>query len=176
MPALTAHLLQSSKSGSSSRCTNRLRSGRGNREVNAAFGGGIAGRDHNPAVRQPIFSKRSIQNQLIAACLCHLRRRSQLVKEENALATFGQEFWRYPLGLVSGDPRETTEIHRIELDRAHIEETYLAISSDLVHDLRFANAAGAPDMHRHTLADQRMQRFQQSGGYHRITFQDEEDG
>src|ERR1700751_1438091 len=62
------------------------------REVNAAFGGGIAGRDQNPAVRQPIFSKRSIQNQLIAACLCHLRRRSQLVKEENALATFGQEF------------------------------------------------------------------------------------
>ena len=57
--------------------------------------------------------------------------------------------------------RQTTKIHRIELNGAHIKELHLAISRDLVDDLGFADTAGAPNMQWHTLADQRMQRFQE---------------
>ena len=89
----------------------------------------------------------------------------------------GQELRRHPFGLVRGDPRQTAEIDRIELHRADIEELAscgLAATWATIWDLPTPHA---PQICRGTRsADQRMQRFQQSGGFHRITFRNGEYG
>jgi hypothetical protein len=45
------------------------------------------------------------------------------------------------------------------LHGAHVKELKVEIVRDLRDDLRFADAARAPDMERHTFADQRMKRL-----------------
>ena len=146
------------------------------REVHAALGGRIAGCDHHPAVRETIFAKLAIEDQLVAACLRHLRRGGQLVQKEDALPARGQELRRHPLGLVGSDSRQASQIDRIELDGANIEKLPVQIRSNLGDDLRFADAAGAPDVQRHTFADQRMQRFKECEGFIGLSFRNEEDG
>jgi hypothetical protein len=47
------------------------------------------------------------------------------------------------------------------LDGSNIEKLPVEIIRYLSDDLRFADAAGAPDVQRHTLANQRVKRFKQ---------------
>ena len=64
------------------------------------------------------------------------------------------------------DPRQTPQIDRIKLHGANIKEVKVEIVRDLSHDLRFADAARAPDMQWHTFANQRMERLIQLGWFH----------
>jgi hypothetical protein len=77
------------------------------------------------------------------------------------LTARGQELGRHPLGLVGRDPRQAPQVDRVELYGAHVEKLPVQVSSDMGDDLGFADAAGAPDVQRHTLADQRMQRLKE---------------
>jgi hypothetical protein len=52
------------------------------------------------------------------------------------------------------------------LDGTNVQELKVEIVRDLGNDLRFADAARAPDMQRHTFADQRMKRLVQLGWFH----------
>ena len=136
------------------------------REVYAPLGSRIAGGDDHPAVRQHILSQLAVENQLVAAGLRHLRSRCQLIEKENALALGRQELGWNPFGLVCGDTRQSPKIDRIELDGTNVKKLKVKIGSDLRHDLRFTDAARAPDMQRHTFADQRMKRFVKLGWFH----------
>ena len=59
-------------------------------EVDTPFGCGIPGGDHDPLIGQSVFAETTIPNQLIAAGLRHLWRRSQLIAKENALPEVGR--------------------------------------------------------------------------------------
>jgi hypothetical protein len=61
--------------------------------------------------------------------------------------------------MVLGDSRETAQIHRVQLYRSDIEKLIVETLRYLGNDLRFADTASAPDVQRHTLADQRVERF-----------------
>ena len=111
--------------------------------MNATLGGRIAGGDDNPAVGQHILAELSVQHQLIAACLGHLRRRGQFIKKENAFAGGGEKLRWDPFGLVFGDPRQTPEIDRVKLHGPHVEKVVVEIVGDLGDDLRLPDAARA---------------------------------
>jgi hypothetical protein len=128
-------------------------------EVNAALRGRIACGDHNPAIRQHILAELPVQDQLIAARLGHLRSRGQLVEKENAFACGGEKPGGHPFGPVFGDPRQAPKIDRVKLHGPHVEKVVPEIVGNLSNDLRLADAACAPDMRRHTFADQRMERL-----------------
>ena len=115
-----------------------------------------------------VLAQFAVEHQLIAACLRHLRRRSQFVEKENAFATGRQELRRNPLGSVRGDAGQTAEIDRIELHSPDIEKLPVEIGGNLGNDLRLADAARAPDVQRHTFADQRMKRLKEFRGFHGI--------
>jgi hypothetical protein len=70
------------------------------------------------------------------------------------------------LSLIILDPRQPSQIDRIELHGANVQELKVEIVRDLRDDLRFADAARAPDMQRHTFANQRMKRLIQLGWFH----------
>jgi hypothetical protein len=134
--------------------------------VHAALRRWIAGRDHHPSVWKLVLAQLAIEHQLIAACLCHLRRGCQLVEKQDALSTCWQKLRRHPLSLIGSNPGKTAQVDRIELDGSDIEKLPVEITRYLGNDLRFADAAGAPDMQRHTLAHQRVERFKECGGFH----------
>ena len=71
----------------------------------------------------------------------------------------GKEFRRHPFRAVCGNSWETAQIHGIELHRPDVEELTLPVGGDLGNNLRFADAARAPDVQGHTFADQRMERL-----------------
>ena len=119
----------------------------------------IASGDDDPPVGEHVFAQFTVEDELIAARLGHLRCRGQLVQKENALSLVGQELGRNPLGLVRCDARQSAQIDRIELNGAHVKKRASEIARHLGDDLRFAHAARAPDMQRHTFADQRMKRL-----------------
>jgi hypothetical protein len=52
------------------------------------------------------------------------------------------------------------------LHGANVQEIKVEIVRNLGDDLRLADAARAPDMQRHTFADQRMKRFVKLGWFH----------
>jgi hypothetical protein len=67
----------------------------------------------------------------------------------------------HPLCAVRGDPRQPTQVHRVELHGADVENRIVETLRHLSDDLRFADTTGTPDapgMQRYTLADQRMER------------------
>jgi hypothetical protein len=70
------------------------------------------------------------------------------------------------LSLIILDARQSPQINRIELYRANVQEIKVEIVRDLGDDLRFSDATRAPDMQRHTFADQRMKRLIQFGWFH----------
>ena len=61
---------------------------------------------------------------------------------------------------------QTTKVDRVELYGSHIEKVVVEIGGDLSHDLRFADAAWPPDMQGHALANERVKRFIELGGFH----------
>ncbi len=103
---------------------------------------------------------------MIAACLRHLWRGCQLVEKQNAFPYGGQELGWHPFGLVLFDARQSSKIDWIELHGANVKEVKVEIVRDLRDDLRFADATRAPDMQRHTFADQRMERLVKLGWFH----------
>jgi hypothetical protein len=126
----------------------------------------VACGDYHPAVWKHVFAQFAVEHQLVAPGLRHLRRRGQFIEKENAFPCGGQEFGWHPFGLVCFDSGQPPQIDRIELHGANIKELKGEIVRDLRDDLRFADAARAPDMQRHTFADQRMKRLIQLGWFH----------
>ena len=106
-----------------------------------------------------VFAQLAIEDQLVAARLGHLRRRSQFIEKEDPLAIDREESWRYPFGAISGNPRQATKVDRIQLNRADIEKLAFQLGCDLGDNLRLSHAAGAPDVQRHTFGDKRMERL-----------------
>ena len=51
----------------------------------------------------------------------------------------------------------------------HIEKVVVEIDGDLADDLLFADAAWSPDMQGHAFANERMKRFIELGGFHRLS-------
>ena len=82
------------------------------REMNSTLRCRIAGGDDHPAVGQHILAELSVEHELIAARLGHLRRRGQLIEKENALAGRREETSEAPIlsGLseIRGRPRRST--------------------------------------------------------------------
>src|SRR5258705_3388343 len=111
------------------------------REMHASLRGRVPRSDDDPAIGQDILPHTTVEHQLIAGCLRHLRRRSQFVKEQDAFPTGGKELGWWPLGLVGGDAWQAAQIDRIEVPCANIAELALWIVRDLEHDLRFAYGA-----------------------------------
>ena len=105
------------------------------REVNAAFRGRIAGGDDDPAIGQHILAELSVEHQLIATRLGHLRRRGQLIEEEDALAGRREKLRGHPFCLVCRDARQAAQIDRIELHGPHVEKVVVEIVGDLGDDL-----------------------------------------
>jgi hypothetical protein len=136
------------------------------REVHATLRCRVAGGDDDPPFGEHVFAQFTVENELVAAGLRHLRRRGQLVQKENAFAFVGQELGRNPLGLIRRDARQTAQIDRIELNGAHVKKCDSEIARHLGDDLRLAHAARAPDVQRHTFADQRMKRLVKLGWFH----------
>ena len=136
------------------------------REMHTALRCRVAGGDDDPSFGEHVFAEFTVEDELVAAGLRHLRRRGQLVEKENALAFVGQELGRNPLGLIRCDARQSAQIDRIELNGAHIKKCDSEIARHLGDDLRLADAARAPNVQRYTFADQRMKRLVKLGWFH----------
>ena len=115
--------------------------------------------DQAAAISSRPRAELAVEDELIAPSLGHLRRRSQLVEEQNAFPVERQEFRRYPFRAVHGDSRQATQINRIELYRSDVEEFAIPVGRDLSNNLRLADSAGTPNVQGHTFTDQRMERF-----------------
>ena len=98
----------------------------GHREVDAPIRCRIARRNNHPAVRKPVLAQLAIKNQLVAACLSHLRCRRQLVEEQNAFSVDREEFRWHPLRAVSQDSRQAAQIDGVELNSPDVEEAALS--------------------------------------------------
>ena len=105
------------------------------REVHSAVGGRIARRDDHPPIGQLVLAQLSVEDQLVAAGLGHLRRRSQFIEKENALSVDRQEPGRNPFGAVRRNARQAPQIDRIELHGPDVEKLPLEIGSDLGNNL-----------------------------------------
>ncbi|HEY6849429.1 MAG TPA: hypothetical protein VI320_24930 [Terracidiphilus sp.] len=127
--------------------------------MNATLQCWIAGGDGNPAIGQHVLAELSVERQLIAAGLGHLRGRGQLIVKENAFACGGEKLGRHPFGLTFGDSRQTPEIDRVKLHRPHVKKVVVEIASYLGNDLRLSDSASTPDVQGQTLADQRLKRL-----------------
>jgi hypothetical protein len=57
------------------------------------------------------------------------------------------------------------------LHGAHIEKIEVEVAGDLPDDLRFTDAAWSPDMQGHALANERMKRFIELGGFHGLSLE-----
>ena len=126
----------------------------------------LAGGDDDPPFGENVFAKLAVKDELVATSLRHLRRRGQLVQKQNAFAISGQELGRNPLGLVRGDAWQPPQINGIELYGANVKEKDVEIARHLSDDLRFADAARAPDVQRHAFTYERMERFVELGWFH----------
>src|SRR5258708_38449741 len=141
------------------------------REMNASLRGRVPRSDDDPAIGQDVLPQTTVEHQLIAGSLRHLRRRSQFVKEQDAFPTGGKELGWCPLGLEGGDAGQAAQIDRIELPCANIAELALCVVRNLEHDLRFSYAAWSPDVQGHAFADERKKRFIEHGGFHWIVLE-----
>jgi hypothetical protein len=136
------------------------------REMHATLRGRIAGGDDHPPVGQHVLAQFAVEHQLVAAGLRHLRRRGQLIEKENAFPSVGRNLggthsvWS---ALIRGSPRRSTGSSCTARTSRKLE---VEIVRDLGDDLRLADAARAPDMQRHTFADQRMKRLVKLGWFH----------
>jgi hypothetical protein len=108
--------------------------------MDAPLGGRIPRRDDDPSVRKHILPESAIQYQLIAASLGHLGGGGQLVKEENAFSRGRKKLGRDPFSLVCGDPRQTSQVNRIELPRTDVKKVIVEIIRYLSDNLRFTDA------------------------------------
>src|SRR6202011_4232985 len=117
-----------------------------------------------------VLAQLPVEHELITCRLSHLRCGGQLIEKEDALTPGWQELRRNPFGRVGRDARQTAEVDGIELEGANIEKLGFKVVRDLVSDLGFTDTAWAPDMHGHTLGDQRMQRFVKHGWFHGLSF------
>ena len=100
----------------------------------------------NPAVWEPIVAERAIENELIARGLGHRGSRGQLIEKEDAFPACREEIRSDPFRPVILDAWQSPEIDGIELDGAHVNKVALQLLRDLLNELGFADAAGAPDM------------------------------
>ena len=75
----------------------------------------------------------------------------------------------YPFGLVRRNARQTAQVNGIELHGPHIEKVVVEVGGDLPDDLGFTDAAWSPDMQGHALANERMKRFIELGGFHGLS-------
>jgi hypothetical protein len=57
------------------------------------------------------------------------------------------------------------------LHSPYIEEAEVEVGGDLADDLGFTDAAWSPDMQGHTLANERMKRFIELGGFHEMSLE-----
>ena len=137
-------------------------------KMDTALGSWITGGDDNPPFGQQVFAEFPVEHQLITTGLGHLRRGGQLVEKENALAGIGEKLGGNPFRLILDNSGQSPEIDRVKLHGAHIEKVIVEIVSDLGDNLRLSNAARAPDVERHTFADQRMKRLIELRWFHGI--------
>jgi hypothetical protein len=56
------------------------------------------------------------------------------------------------------------------LDCSNVKELVIEIAGYLAHDLRLSGAAWAPDVERHTFANERTERLIELRGFHGISF------
>ena len=128
---------------------------RGHAVDDAAVALAVAGRDDGPAVGQLVFAELAVEDQLIARGLGQLRRRHQLVQEQDALALAGQELGHRPMGAaVAVDVRQAAQVDGIEQDGADVAQLEVALVRDLLDDRRLADAGRTPDHDRLLDADQ----------------------
>jgi hypothetical protein len=105
------------------------------REVHPALRRWIPGCDHHPPAGQGVLAQLSIEHQLIATSLSHLRRGCEFVEKQDSVAARRQKLGRHPLGAVRSDPRQATEVNRIQLDGADVEKLPVEIIGYLGNDL-----------------------------------------
>ena len=110
-------------------------------------------------IHEPVFAELAIEDELIAPSLRHLRRCSQFIQKQDALAVKWKDFRRNPFRAVRSDSWQAAQIDRVELHRPDVEELAIPVGGDLGDNLRLADTAGAPDVQGHTFVDQRMKRL-----------------
>ena len=86
-------------------------------------------------IGQLVLAQLSVEDQLVAAGLGHLRRGSQFIEKENALSVDRQEPGRNPFGAIRRNARKAAQIDRIELHGPDVEKLPLEIGRDLGNDL-----------------------------------------
>src|ERR1017187_10107190 len=136
--------------------------------ADSTLGGGIACGKHRPSIGESIVAKRTIENELIAGGLRHRGRRGQFIEEKNAFAASGEEIRRNPFRAVVLDAWQTTEVDGIELDGAYVNKFALQLLRDLLDELGFPDATGAPDMEGNILRNSGKQRLNEVRRFHEI--------
>jgi hypothetical protein len=137
--------------------------------VNATLRGRIAGGDDDPLIGQRIFPELSVEHQLVAARLGHLRRGGQLIEKEDALARRREELRRDPFRLIRRNSWQAAQVDRIELHGPYIEKVVVEIVGDLRDDLRFSDATGAPNVQGYAFANERVKRLIELRWFHGIS-------
>ena len=104
---------------------------------------------HLPAVRQPIVTDSTIEDQRVGRDLQSLIRGGELVEKEDAvrLVGRGQELGREPdrlgQGVVGIDG--AADVDRLDRGQAQIHQGHPEVVGDLTHDRGLAHAARAPE-------------------------------
>src|SRR6266496_2398172 len=140
--------------------------GTGHGVADATLGGGIAGGQHRPSIRKPIIAQRAIEHELIAGSLRHRRRRGQLIEKEDAFSACGEKLGRDPFRAVFLDARQTAEIDGIKLNGPYVDKFAIQLPRDLLNELGFTDATGAPDMERDVLRHSGNQRLNEVRWFH----------
>ena len=78
----------------------------------------------------------------------------------------GEEIRRDPFRAVILDAWQTAEVDGIELDGAYVNEFALQMLRDLLNELGFSDATGAPDMECNILRNSGNQRLNEVRRFH----------
>ena len=115
--------------------------------------------DDIPAIGQDIVAQPPVEHQLVAGGLDHLRRRGQLVEEEDALSLTGKEVGHEPPSGVTVDAGKAAQVDGVEQNGAQVDEVDVPRNGQVADNVGFADAGGAPNVHGDVFAKRAVERF-----------------